>query len=309
MSITPPIPQSDIDEVRFLSPSSSDNEIEAALYKYHGNKDLAVNELLSKAEDQKVSKRSMQPEQMYTPSVNGTYGAPNQSNVTWASAENRFFLWEVCHSAKMKIKEVGVPPLRLDSRGARRSQSVRVQVECGMCHEVLIIQVEATRGMPLRARATCPHCQQLNEFDIPASQQQQQVSPAPVAQQAQPQAFAPSVAYPDNQVNSGAQDQPSMQTQAQYGMPATIQVQQATVAVPPPTLSGANIIRYMHWLVKDAKPGDIFFFHYSGHGAQQEDPLHLEEDGMNETIIPVDAKMSDSRDQIVDLEDLSKILG
>ncbi|KAF4681855.1 Ca(2+)-dependent cysteine protease, partial [Perkinsus olseni] len=38
-------------------------------------------------------------------------------------------------------------------------------------------------------------------------------------------------------------------------------------------------------------PGDIFFFHYSGHGAQQEDPLHLEEDGMNETIIPVDVKM------------------
>ncbi|EER16586.1 conserved hypothetical protein [Perkinsus marinus ATCC 50983] len=51
-----------------------------------------------------------------------------------------------------------------------------------------------------------------------------------------------------------------------------------------------NIVRYMHWLVRDAKPGDIFFFHYSGHGAQQEDPTHLEEDGMNETIIPVDVQ-------------------
>ncbi|EER16730.1 conserved hypothetical protein [Perkinsus marinus ATCC 50983] len=51
-----------------------------------------------------------------------------------------------------------------------------------------------------------------------------------------------------------------------------------------------NIVRYMHWLVRDAKPGDIFFFHYSGHGAQQADPLHLEEDGMNETIIPVDVQ-------------------
>jgi metacaspase-1 len=26
----------------------------------------------------------------------------------------------------------------------------------------------------------------------------------------------------------------------------------------------ANIIKAMHWLVKDAKPGDSLFFHYSG---------------------------------------------
>jgi hypothetical protein len=26
----------------------------------------------------------------------------------------------------------------------------------------------------------------------------------------------------------------------------------------------ANILRAMHWLVKDAKPNDSLFFHYSG---------------------------------------------
>jgi hypothetical protein len=43
-------------------------------------------------------------------------------------------------------------------------------------------------------------------------------------------------------------------------------------------------------LVAGAQPGDAFVFHYSGHGAQQEDPNGYEEDGMNETIIPVDFK-------------------
>jgi len=50
----------------------------------------------------------------------------------------------------------------------------------------------------------------------------------------------------------------------------------------------ANIIQELNWLVSDVRPGDILFFHYSGHGAQEEDPNGWEEDGMNETIIPSD---------------------
>mmetsp|Transcript_17145 Transcript_17145/g.42337 ORF Transcript_17145/g.42337 Transcript_17145/m.42337 type:complete len:263 (-) Transcript_17145:543-1331(-) len=46
----------------------------------------------------------------------------------------------------------------------------------------------------------------------------------------------------------------------------------------------------MQWLTQDAAPGDVLFFAFSGHGAQQEDPRGLEEDGMNETILPVDWK-------------------
>jgi hypothetical protein len=51
-----------------------------------------------------------------------------------------------------------------------------------------------------------------------------------------------------------------------------------------------NILSEAASLVAGAQPGDAIVFHYSGHGAQQEDPRGYEEDGMNETIIPVDFK-------------------
>lgn len=50
----------------------------------------------------------------------------------------------------------------------------------------------------------------------------------------------------------------------------------------------ANILRAMQWLSQGAQPGDVLFFHYSGHGAQQEDPSYAEEDGYDETICPGD---------------------
>jgi len=49
-----------------------------------------------------------------------------------------------------------------------------------------------------------------------------------------------------------------------------------------------NIENGLRWLAEGAAPGDILFFSFSGHGAQQEDPHGYEEDGMNETILPVD---------------------
>ena len=41
----------------------------------------------------------------------------------------------------------------------------------------------------------------------------------------------------------------------------------------------------MKALVAGAKPGDCFFFHYSGHGNQAKDSVMLENDGMNEVFI------------------------
>lgn len=58
----------------------------------------------------------------------------------------------------------------------------------------------------------------------------------------------------------------------------------------PPTRR--NIEAGLRWLVEGARPGDVFFFHFSGHGAQQEDPHGFEEDGMNETILPLDFKQA-----------------
>ncbi|KAF1950239.1 hypothetical protein CC80DRAFT_456012 [Byssothecium circinans] len=50
----------------------------------------------------------------------------------------------------------------------------------------------------------------------------------------------------------------------------------------------SNILRAMHWLVKDARPNDSLFFHYSGHGGQTKDLDGDEDDGYDEVIYPVD---------------------
>ncbi|KAK4136192.1 hypothetical protein BT67DRAFT_491658 [Trichocladium antarcticum] len=53
-----------------------------------------------------------------------------------------------------------------------------------------------------------------------------------------------------------------------------------------------NILRAMHWLVKDARPNDALFFHYSGHGGQTKDLDGDEEDGYDEVIYPVDFRQT-----------------
>jgi len=65
----------------------------------------------------------------------------------------------------------------------------------------------------------------------------------------------------------------------------------------------ANIERALGWLAEDAEPGDALFFHFSGHGAQEEDPNGFEEDGMHETILPVDFEQAGmiTDDRISDL--------
>ncbi len=53
-----------------------------------------------------------------------------------------------------------------------------------------------------------------------------------------------------------------------------------------------NITTAMRWLVSDARPGDILFFHFSGHGSQVKDYEGDEADGYDETILPVDHHVS-----------------
>ncbi|KAJ7112698.1 caspase domain-containing protein [Mycena epipterygia] len=60
-----------------------------------------------------------------------------------------------------------------------------------------------------------------------------------------------------------------------------------------------NIIDAMRWLVRDARPHDSLFFHYSGHGGQTPDLDGDEVDGYDEVIYPVDYKR---RGHIVDDE-------
>ncbi|KAK1658864.1 caspase domain-containing protein [Colletotrichum godetiae] len=53
-----------------------------------------------------------------------------------------------------------------------------------------------------------------------------------------------------------------------------------------------NLLRAMHWLVKDARPNDSLFFHYSGHGGQTKDLDGDEPDGYDEVIYPVDFRQT-----------------
>ena len=54
----------------------------------------------------------------------------------------------------------------------------------------------------------------------------------------------------------------------------------------------ANIVAAMQWLVAGAQQGDALFFHYSGHGGQERAVEGDEEDGYNETILPLDYNMT-----------------
>ncbi|ODV63032.1 caspase family protein ASCRUDRAFT_21414, partial [Ascoidea rubescens DSM 1968] len=58
-----------------------------------------------------------------------------------------------------------------------------------------------------------------------------------------------------------------------------------------------NMLDAMGWLVSGASPNDSLFFHFSGHGSQQEDKDGDEDDGFDETIVPLDYEKNG---QIVD---------
>lgn len=59
----------------------------------------------------------------------------------------------------------------------------------------------------------------------------------------------------------------------------------------------ANIMRELGNLARSARPGDKLFFHFSGHGSQVVDTSGDEDDGLDETILPVDYN---SAGQIID---------
>ncbi|KAE9407925.1 hypothetical protein BT96DRAFT_986155 [Gymnopus androsaceus JB14] len=67
----------------------------------------------------------------------------------------------------------------------------------------------------------------------------------------------------------------------------------------------ANIIDEMHKLVADARRGDRFFFHYSGHVVQTDNLDHTEEDGKDECLVPCD---SDGVNNLIMDDELRNIL-
>lgn len=53
-----------------------------------------------------------------------------------------------------------------------------------------------------------------------------------------------------------------------------------------------NIIKtFDEHLLKQAKPGDVVVFHFSGHGSQVADPVKVFNDGQTSTLVPVDSRL------------------
>ena len=46
-------------------------------------------------------------------------------------------------------------------------------------------------------------------------------------------------------------------------------------------------MRAFEWVVRESEPGDTVWIHYSGHGGRVRDQDGDEEDGYDETLIPV----------------------
>lgn len=57
-----------------------------------------------------------------------------------------------------------------------------------------------------------------------------------------------------------------------------------------PTYS--NIMKAFEWIVRESRPGDTVWIHYSGHGGRLPDQDGDEDDGYDETLIPVDFERS-----------------
>lgn len=68
-----------------------------------------------------------------------------------------------------------------------------------------------------------------------------------------------------------------------------------------------NILERLEWLVDGAQPGDVLYFHYSGHGTQMPvlDYNTMDEpDGLDECIVPVDMNW---RDKVIKDNDFKRI--
>lgn len=69
----------------------------------------------------------------------------------------------------------------------------------------------------------------------------------------------------------------------------------------------ANILERLEWLVDGAQPGDVLYFHYSGHGSQiinLDYETDVEPDGKDEIICPIDL---DWRERVIRDDDLKRI--
>lgn len=188
-------------------------------------------------------------------------------------------------------------------RPGLQTSPATVQVRCGRCS--FVYDVAAPPGTPAGStlRAGCPKCQALNEAKLPGTAVS---TPIPVAA---PHAATSVGARPPrltgrkrallvgiNYFGTRAELRGCINDVHNIYrlLTETYGWKSADIRILTDDGRGGgmptrrNIESSLSWLAQNAAPGDVLFFSFSGHGAQREDPYGFEEDGMNETILPVD---------------------
>eukprot|EP00928_Gymnodinium_smaydae_P067216 TRINITY_DN5015_c1_g1_i1.p1 TRINITY_DN5015_c1_g1~~TRINITY_DN5015_c1_g1_i1.p1 ORF type:complete len:542 (+),score=101.10 TRINITY_DN5015_c1_g1_i1:91-1716(+) len=179
-----------------------------------------------------------------------------------------------------------------------------LQVKCGGCGRVFSATVPADKVRGATFRAQCPGCGAVNEAQAPggsgpsAPPGRPGAMPTPAPRMSGPpkltgrqRALLIGINYFGTQAElrgciNDVHNMSELLTHSFGWNPRDIRTMTDDDRDAMPTR--ANIEEGLRWLVHDVRPGDVLFFHFSGHGAQKEDPHGYEEDGMNETILPVD---------------------
>mmetsp|Transcript_40756 Transcript_40756/g.74406 ORF Transcript_40756/g.74406 Transcript_40756/m.74406 type:complete len:527 (+) Transcript_40756:52-1632(+) len=213
----------------------------------------------------------------------------------------------------------GAPPMKVQQQapaayGGQRNQAPAqvaaaagqmIHIRCGNCQQVFGVP-------PGHAQCKCPSCGMINAVPvqqgaaggqptatIPTQAYNQGVGlyPAPVINQPAPapsgrrRAFLVGINYYGTQaelrgcINDVHRMKGFISQNYGFSEMMVLTDDQSNPSLRP---TRQNILRGLRWLSDGVQPGDCLFFHYSGHGAQQQDPSCSEEDGYDETICPED---------------------
>lgn len=64
-------------------------------------------------------------------------------------------------------------------------------------------------------------------------------------------------------------------------------------------LTKVEMVQAFEAILNSIKPGDVFFFHYSGHGQQIADDNKDEDDGFDECLVPIDAPINQKKNPAI----------
>jgi len=177
----------------------------------------------------------------------------------------------------------------------------QMQMQCGKCQGIMLASIPAGTAPGSIIQVQCPTCGQANQAPTPLTGvkvvEEVGARPAPSMSGRAPKASGRQRALligvnyfgTRAQLRGCINDVKNLHSllTREYGWDsANIRTLTDDNRAQMPTR--ANITENLRWLAQGARPGDVLFLSFSGHGAQEQDPHGYEEDGMNETILPVD---------------------